>query len=59
MRPPISQRVSLVLRYAEWRQEVEFHFQEWLKPGGRGVGGVEEVVDLVASRLYLRDWERQ
>lgn len=49
VRSAVPQRVSLVPRDAERRQEMEPFLQQWFKSAGRGVGRVKETVHLAAG----------
>lgn len=51
----VPQRVALVARDAERGQGVESPLQQRLQAGGGRVGGVEEVVDLLAGWPQLED----
>lgn len=53
----VAQREALVARDTEGRQQVEALVQQGLQTRGRGVGRVEEVVDLLARRAQGGHWQ--
>ena len=55
-RAAVPQRVALVAGDAERRQGVESPLQQRLQARGRRVGGVEQVVDLLAGGPQLENW---
>jgi len=58
-RGAIAQGVFLVAGHAERRDGVEGLGQEGLQARGAGVGGVEEVVDLLTGGTQLGHWDRE
>lgn len=53
---PVAQRKALVPRDTEGRQQVEPLVQERLEAGGRRVGGMKQVVNLLAGRAQSGHW---
>lgn len=52
----VSEREPLVPRNAEGSERVEALVQEGLEAGGRGIRGVEQVVDLLTGGTQGRHW---
>lgn len=52
----VAQRKALVARDTERRQHVEALVQERLKAGGRGIGWMEQVVNLLTGRTQSSHW---
>lgn len=52
----VAQRKTLITRNTEGRQHVEALVQERLEAGGRGIGWVEQVVNLLTGRTQSGDW---
>lgn len=55
-RVSVSEREPLVPGNAEGSEHVEALVQEGLEAGGRGIGGVEQVVDLLTGGAQGRHW---
>lgn len=55
----VTQGKALVARDAEGGQHVEALVQERLEARGRGVGRVEQVVNLLTGRTQSRHWRRR
>lgn len=58
-RVSVTQGKALVPRDAEGGQHVEALVQERLEARGRGVGRVEQVVNLLTGRTQSRHWGRR
>lgn len=57
-RVSVAQRKALVARDAEGRQQVKPLVQERLEAGGRRVGWMKQVVNLLTGRTQIRHWRR-
>lgn len=55
-RVSVTQRETLVTGDTEGRQRVEPLVQERLEAGGRGVGGMEQVINLLTGRTQSGHW---
>lgn len=58
-RVSVAQRKALVARDAERRQRVEALVQERLQAGGRGIGWMEQVVNLLTGRTQSSHCRRE
>lgn len=52
----VTQRKALVTRNTEGRQHVEALVQERLEAGGRGIGWMEQVINLLTGRTQSGHW---
>lgn len=55
----VTERETLVARNAEGRKRVEPLVQERLEAGRRGIGGVEQVVNLLAGWAQGGHWRTE